>query len=73
MVETKESAFSLKESDLKKHLEGELEKVDGKKKKEQEDDKKEDDKNIITEEQLTKDIQLKEGTDIMKALIIVKG
>ena len=73
IVETKESAFALKESDLKKHLEGELEKVDGKKKKEQEDDKKEDDKNIITEEQLTKDIQLKEGTDIMKALIIVKG
>ena len=73
IVETKESAFALKEADLKKHLEGELEKVDGKKKKEQKDDKKEDDKNIITEEQLTKDIQLKEGTDIMKALIIVKG
>ncbi|MEN8146460.1 MAG: S41 family peptidase [Campylobacterota bacterium] len=70
-VETKESAFALKEADLKKHLQGELEKVDGKKKKK--DDKEEDDKNIITEEQLTKDIQLKEGTDIMKALIIVKG
>ncbi|MEE8589324.1 MAG: S41 family peptidase [Sulfurimonadaceae bacterium] len=71
-VDTRENKFALKEADLKKHLEGELEKVNGKKEK-KEDDKKEDDKNIITEEQLTKDIQLKEGTDIMKALIIVKG
>jgi len=71
-VDTKENKFAIKEADLKKHLEGELEKVDGKKKK-KEDDKKEDDKNIITEEQLTNDIQLKEGSDIMKALIIVKG
>ncbi len=69
-VDTQENNFSLKEADLKQHLESELEKVDGKKKDEQ---TKEDDKNIITQEQLIKDIQLKEGTDIMKALIIVKG
>ena len=69
-VDTVENKFMLKEADLKKHLESELEKVDGKKK---EDANKEDDKNIITEEQLTKDIQLKEGTDVIKALIIVKG
>jgi len=69
-VDTVENKFAIKEADLKKHLESELEKVDGKKKKESED---EDDKTIITEKQLTKDIQLKEGTDIMKALIIVKG
>lgn len=71
-VDTKENQFSLKEADLKKHLQGELEKVDGINEN-KESDKKEDEKNIITEEQLTKDIQLKEGTDIMKALIIVKG
>ncbi|MGB6018342.1 MAG: S41 family peptidase [Sulfurimonadaceae bacterium] len=71
-VDTRENKFALKEADLKKHLEGELEKVNGEKEK-KDDDEKEDDKNIITEEQLTKDIQLKEGTDIMKALIIVKG
>ncbi len=70
-VETRENKFALKEADLKKHLEGELEKVDGK--KEKKEDTEEDDKTIITEEQLTNDIQLKEGTDIMKALIIVKG
>ncbi len=70
-VDTQENKFALKEADLKKHLESELEKVDGKKAKK--DDAEEDNKNVITEEQLTKDIQLKEGTDIMKALIIVKG
>lgn len=69
-IDTQENNFSLKESDLKQHLESELEKVDGKKKKSEE---QQDDKNIITQEQLTKDIQLKEGTDIIKALIIVKG
>jgi len=70
-VDTVENKFALKEADLKKHLESELEKVDGKKKEDVEED--EDDKTIITEKQLTEDIQLKEGTDIMKALIIVKG
>jgi len=70
-VDTVENKFAIKEADLKKHLEGELEKVDGKKKK---SDKEEvDDKTIITETQLTKDIQLKEATDIIKALIIFKG
>jgi carboxyl-terminal processing protease len=69
-VDTVENKFVIKEADLKKHLESELEKVDGKDKKEEVD---EDDKTIITEKQLTKDIQLKEATDIMKALIIVKG
>ncbi|WP_345977183.1 S41 family peptidase [Sulfurimonas sp. HSL3-7] len=69
-VDTHENNFSLKEADLKQHLESELEKVDGKKEEKQ---TKEDDKNIITQEQLIKDIQLKEGTDIIKALIIVKG
>ncbi len=71
-VDTTENKFALKEADLKKHLESELEKVDGIKEKE-ENAPEEDDKNIITKAQLIKDIQLKEGTDIIKALIIVKG
>ncbi len=71
-VDTKENTFALKEADLKKHLESELEKVDGDKTK-KESTKEEDMSNVITVEQLTKDIQLKEGTDIIKALIIVKG
>jgi len=69
-VNTKENKFALKEADLKQHLEGELEKVDGKKAKAK---TKEDNKKIITTEMLNRDIQLKEATDIIKALIIVKG
>ena len=62
-------AYALKEADLKKHLEGELDKVNGDKPKDEEIE----DKTVITQEQLNKDIQLKEAVDIMKALIIVKG
>ena len=71
-VDTVENKYALKEADLKKHLESELEKVDGKKASEK-DGEEIDDKKVITQEQLRKDIQLKEGTDILKALIIVKG
>jgi len=68
-VQTKENKFALKEADLKKHLEEELEKVDGNKTK---DDAKQDDKNIITQEIMNEDIQLKEAAGIIKALIIMK-
>jgi len=73
-VTTDDKSFSIKEADLKKHLKEELEKVDGidqeekKKKKKKEDDEK----NIITKEMLNKDLQLKEGVDIIKALVIMK-
>jgi len=72
-VHKNENEFSIKEADLKKHLEEELVKANGenkKSKKEKEDKVKKD---IITKEQLYKDIQLKESVDIIKALIIVKG
>jgi len=69
-VKTRKNEFAIKEADLKKHLQEELEKVDGKKDNTK-DDKKEK-KDIITPEMLTKDIQLKEGVDIIKALIIIK-
>jgi carboxyl-terminal processing protease len=69
-VTTHKSNFSLKEADLKKHLQKELQKVDGN--KEDKEDKKED-KDIITPEMMGKDIQLKEAVDIIKALVIVKG
>jgi len=68
-VKNYENGYSIKEADLKKHLESELEKVDGKKPKVEE--KK--DKNIITEEDLNKDLQLKEAVGITKALQIMKG
>ncbi len=69
-VKTHKNNFSLKEADLKKHLQKELKKVDGK--KEDKEDKKED-KDIITPKMLSKDIQLKEAVDIIKALVIIKG
>ena len=71
-VKTHKNEFMLKEADLKKHLKEELEKIDGKKKS-SDKEKKEEKKKIITQEQLHKDLQLKEGVDIIKALIISKG
>ena len=73
LVPTKKNEYAIKEADLKKHLEEELEKVDGKEEKEEEEETKKDSKFIITEEMMNKDIQLKESVDIIKALIIVKG
>ena len=57
---------SIKEKDLRKHLQSELEKVNGIKKIKK--DKK--NKKVITEEQIYKDLQLKSAVDILKALII---
>jgi len=67
-IKKAEEGISIKEKDLQKHLESELEKVDGKKEKEDESE----DKTIITEEQIYKDSQLKSAVDILKALMITK-
>lgn len=73
-VNTKKNSFSIKESDLKRHLEEELIKVDGDETiKEEKEALEEAKKGIITPEMVYKDIQLKEGIDIIKALIIIKG
>jgi carboxyl-terminal processing protease len=61
-----EEGLSIKERDLQKHLESELEKIDGKPKKKD----KSVDKSHITEEQIYKDAQLKSAIDILKALMI---
>ncbi len=61
----KENDFSIKEKDLKKHLEVELAKVDGKKIK-----KTKKQKNVITKKDIYNDNQLKTGLDVLKALII---
>jgi carboxyl-terminal processing protease len=71
-IKTHKNEFMLKEADLKEHLKQELDKIDGKaKKKKKKEEKKKD--NTITQEQLEKDLQLKEGVDIIKALIITQG
>lgn len=69
-VKNHEKQFNIKESDLKKHLESQLEKTGG---MIDVTEANATNKTIITAEQLDKDIQLKEGVDIIKALIIVKG
>ena len=75
-IEFKEDPILLKESDLKKHLESELAKIDTNTTKasdinssEENNETKVDD-TIITEKQLYKDAQLKSAVDILKALII---
>ncbi len=74
VVTKNDSAFKIKEADMRNHLEEELTKVETKKKKTKEDEKKEQDaKKIITPEQIAKDNQLKSALDILKSLIIIKG
>jgi carboxyl-terminal processing protease len=75
-----ESVFKIKESNMRKHLESELEKVTSKddakqkdvkdSKKSKEEEKKED-KTIITQEMIMEDNQLKAGIDILKSLTIM--
>ncbi len=69
-IKSHDKSFNLKEADLKKHLESELEKESGML---DVTEANATNKTIITSEQLNKDIQLKESVDIIKALIIVKG
>ncbi len=70
-VKAPDMDFSIKEADLKKHLEGELEKVDGKTKKVEKIKEKKSDEKVITDEDALKDNQLKTGIDILKSLIII--
>jgi len=72
-VKTIKNDFSIKEADLKKHLKQELAKVDKKAAKKLKKELEKEDKNVIKPSQLQKDIQLKEGVDIVKALMIIKG
>jgi carboxyl-terminal processing protease len=71
-----EDSIMLKEKDLKKHLQNELEKIDLnttkllKPKTDTENNATTIDDTIITEEQIYKDLQLKSAVDILKALII---
>ncbi|MFA6789675.1 MAG: S41 family peptidase, partial [Arcobacteraceae bacterium] len=65
--------FKIKEADLKKHLEGELEKVQPEAAKAKADVKPNEEKksDIFTTEEIQKDNQLKSGVDIVKSLIIL--
>jgi len=70
-VKEKNSEFKIKEADLKKHLEGELDKDNGLKKKNKETKKEKKDKKIILKDDVLKDNQLNTAIGILKSLIIV--
>jgi carboxyl-terminal processing protease len=63
--------YSIKESDLKKHLQVKLDELDGKKKESKEEDKS--NKKVITKDDILKDIQLKAAIDTIKVLTITNG
>lgn len=63
-----ENDFSIKEKDLKLHLETELNKIDNKK-----EVKKENSKDSISKEQIQNDIQLKTAIDAIKILNLKKA
>lgn len=69
VTQTEDNAFKIKEADLKKHLEGELEKVDDVKKQEKILD--DETKKVITGEDLLEDNQLNTSLAILKSLIIM--
>jgi len=69
-IKKHEKSFNIKEADLKEHLVSELEKSDG---MIDVTEANATNKTVITPDQMNRDIQLKEGVDIIKALIIVKG
>ncbi len=62
------SEFQIKEADLKKHLEGELEKVDGVKQEEVVQAK-----TVITKDDIVNDNQLNSAINILKSLIIIRN
>ncbi len=70
--------ISIKEKDLKKHLEAELQKIDtGKESKKEPKSSKENNattakesKGLVTEKQINDDLQLKTAIDVLKALIL---
>jgi len=70
-VMVQEDTFSIKEAELKKHLKSELEKIEGKKSEEKKEELTKKDR-IITKKELYNDNQLKEGVDILRALIITQ-
>ncbi len=69
-VPVEKNEFSIKEADLKKHLEGELKKLNGEEVKKESDDKSK--KKVISNKDILKDIQLKTALDSLKILKITQ-
>ena len=69
VTQSNDNSLKIKEADLKKHLEGELEKVDDVKKEEK--ILNNETKKVITGEDLLEDNQLNTSIAILKSLIIM--
>ena len=69
VTQSEDNGFKIKEADLKKHLEGELEKVSDVKKEEKVLEN--ETKKVITGEDILADNQLNTSMDILKSLIIM--
>jgi len=69
-VPVEKNEFAIKEADLKKHLEAELQKISGSKVEDTKEEKK--DKKFISKEDILKDIQLKTALDSLKILRITQ-
>lgn len=67
-VQEVEDEFEIKEAHLKDHLEAKLDEANGK----QPDKKAKTDSNVITDEDLNKDYQLKNAMGILRGLIVLK-
>ncbi len=63
-----ENNFNIKESDLKRHLQGELEKVNQQNTKTKTDN---EDKKVLSESAIYQDIQLKSAIDVLKAWDVI--
>ncbi len=72
-VPHEEDKFAIKESELKKHLKSELEKIEGKKKNKKKDKKDKSKKKIITKKDILEDLQLKTAIDTVKVLSITQS
>ncbi len=68
VISENDSEFKIKEADLKKHLEEELDKENGIKKEKK---REENDKEVISKEQIAEDNQLNSALGILKSLIIL--
>ncbi|MDD3025121.1 MAG: S41 family peptidase [Aliarcobacter skirrowii] len=70
VTQDEDSAFRIKEADLKRHLEGELDKVDKKSKNDSKSSKNDSNK-TVSKEELLNDNQLNTSLAILKSLIIM--
>lgn len=70
ITQNENDTLKIKEADLKKHLKGELEKVDSKSKKEEQEILNET-KKLITRDELLNDNQLNTALAILKSLIVI--